>query len=184
MSSSGPGMLSIGAWDAKYGLKVFNLFPIRLVLQVMPGGHFDDQCIFPIFCYSTHGVEDESETLSDEWISSDSFLQVMPGGRFNDQCIFPIFCDPAPGVEGESEALSDEWISSGSFLQVMPGGRFDDHRPVYFLRFLRSSAWSRRVRARPFGGVAHRCNGALTAGRPCCCGRFAFQREPLCTAHA
>ena len=88
------------------------------------------------FLQSSAWGRGESETLSDEWISSGSFLQVMPGGRFDDQCIFPIFCDPAPGVEGESEALSDEWISSGSFLQVMPGGRFDDHRPVYLLRFL------------------------------------------------
>ena len=57
------------------------------------------------------------------------------------------------------------------FLRVMPGGRFDDHRPVYLPHFLRSSAWSRMARAKPLGGAALRCDGALTAGRPCCGGR-------------
>ena len=84
---------------------------------------------------------------------------------------------PCPG-------RSDEWISSGSFLQVMPAGRFDDHRPVYLPHFLRSSAWSRRLRARPFGGAAHRCDGGQSAGHPYCGGRLAFRRGPLCTAHA
>ena len=84
---------------------------------------------------------------------------------------------PCPG-------RSDERISSGSFLQVMPAGRFADHRPVYLPHFLRSSACSQRVRARPFGGAAHRCDGGQSAGHPCCGGRFAFRRGPLCTAHA
>ena len=50
--------------------------------------------------------------------------------------------------------------------------------------FLRSSACSRRVRARPCSDVARRCDGALTAGHQCHGGRYAFRREPLCAAHA
>ena len=63
------------------------------------------------------------------------------------------------------------------FLRVMPGGRFDDHRPVYLPHFLRSSAWSRRARARPFGGVARRCDGALTAGHPCLWRKVRFSKR-------
>ena len=93
-------------------------------------------------------------------------------------CLQPDGLQPIPNLNRHNE-----WLSSGGFLQVMPGGRFDDHRLVYLPHFLRSSAWSRMARARPFGGVARRCDGALTAGRPCCGGRFAFRRGPLCTAH-
>ena len=50
------------------------------------------------------------------------------------------------------------------FLRVMLGGCFDDHRPVYPPHILRSGAWSRRARARPFGGVARLCDGALITG--------------------
>ena len=57
----------------------------------------------------------------------------------------------------------------------MLGGRFDDHRPVYPPHFLRSSASSWRARARPFRGIARRCDGALKTGlascrrhAPCC----------------
>ena len=94
-------------------------------------------------------------------------------------------CEAGPGILPSVPYLNrlNKWSSSGSFLRVMPGGRFDVHRPVYLSHFLRSSAWSRRARARHFGGVARRCDGALTAGCPCCGGRFAFRRGPLCTAH-
>ena len=39
------------------------------------------------------------------------------------------------------------------------------------------------MRVRPYSGPAGRCDGAPIAGRPCYGGRFAFGREPLCTAH-
>ena len=55
-----------------------------------------------------------------------------------------------------------------------PEGYLCARRPVCEPRFWLSSTWSRRVRVRPYSGAAHRCDGTLTAGRPCHGGRFAF----------
>ena len=41
------------------------------------------------------------------------------------------------------------------------------HMPACPPHFLRSSAWSQRVRERPCSDVARRCDDALTAGHPC-----------------
>ena len=102
MSSSGPGMSSIGAWDAKYGPTVFNLFPIRLVrwmdmLWLLPTGHAGRALRWPVYLPHFFAIQ-------------------RLGSR--------VRARPCTG-------RSDEWISSGSFLQVMPAGHFDDHRPVY-----------------------------------------------------
>ena len=58
------------------------------------------------------------------------------------------------------------------------------HMPAYPPHFLRSSAWSQRVRETPCSDVARRCDGALTARHPYHGGMFAFRRGPLCTARA
>ena len=67
--------------------------------------------------------------------------------------------------------------------QCQPEGRLCARRPACPPHFQLSSAWSRRVRARPYSGAARRRDGGRTAGQPCHGGRFAFRREPLYTAH-